>query len=70
MTGDVTAAEFPARRMTARAEAGLIHRLAVARAEKASGHWAGCQCDPCRVRRIDDNRRHTARLVVLHGGRS
>jgi hypothetical protein len=58
------------RYMPAQIEARLIRNLAQVRANEASNHPEACTCDPCRVRRIDNNRRHTARLVVLHGGRS
>lgn len=59
-----------ARYMPAQIEARLISNLAQFRANQASNHPEACTCDPCRVRRIDNNRRSTARLVVLHGGRS
>jgi hypothetical protein len=55
--------------MPPQVEARLISNLARVRANEARLHPADCTCDPCRVRQIDKNRRHTARLVVLHGGK-
>lgn len=56
MAGDVDSPEFPARRMTARAEAGLIRQLAVKRAEKAATHPGCCTCDACQVRTASQHR--------------
>ncbi|MEU0160141.1 hypothetical protein ABZ154_15205 [Streptomyces sp. NPDC006261] len=56
MAGDVSSPEFPARLMTARAEAGLIRQLAAKRAQEAAIHPGCCTCDACRVRTASQHR--------------
>lgn len=53
--------------LSPRREAQLIRDLAAARALSALTHPAVCGCVPCKVRRIDHNRRTVAALLAKAG---
>ena len=63
MAANWTSSDARARTLSPRREADLIRDLAAGRTRAALTHPAACGCVPCKVRRIDHNRRNLAALL-------
>lgn len=67
MAANWNTSDARAQTLSPRREADLIRDLAAARALSALTHPAICRCVPCKVRRIDHNRRSLAELLAKAG---
>lgn len=69
MAANWNSSDARAHHLSPRREADLIRDLAEARTLAALTHPKVCGCVPCKVRRIDHNRRSLAELLAQAGVR-